>query len=111
MRARAIAFLVALALVPGAMEVVEFAVHLVVYGDVADADHDKHGGVPLGVEEHGCTGTMHLGACHGGQHPVLLAPMSVVAVMRSPESPGIMPTPELPQGLAASAPDLRPPIV
>lgn len=111
MRARAIAFLVALALVPGAMEVVELAVHFVIYGDVADADHDEHGGVPLGVEEHGCTGTMHLGACHSGQQPILLAPTSVVAVMRSPQLIGIMPTPESLQGLAASAPELRPPIV
>lgn len=110
MRARAIAFLVALALMPGAMELVELAVHFAAYGDVADSDHDEHGGVPLGVEEHGCTGTMHLGACHGGGH-IIFAPTILVAVLLSPQPPGIMPTPDSLHGLADSAPELRPPIV
>ncbi len=111
MRARAIAFLVALALMPGAMELVELGVHFAVYGDVADSAHDEHGGVPLGIEEHGCSGTMHLGACHGGQYTIVFAPMSLVAVLRSPQVLGIMPTPESLHGLSDSAPELRPPIV
>lgn len=110
MRARVVGLLLVLALVPGAMELVELAVHFALYGDVADQDHDEHGGVPLGVAEHGCTGTMHVGACHGGLHSVMSAPVALSVVVRSPERLRITPDPDSLHSLTASAPELRPPI-
>lgn len=66
MRARAfdlLAFCLALALMPGVLEVVENASHLLTQGHLAHAaehgDHHDSGG-----PEHGCTPSLHLCSCH-----------------------------------------------
>lgn len=62
-RSRICALFLAFAMVPGAAEMVESAVHLVTEGHVAhaapDGDDHEHAG-----PEHGCTPVFHLCGCH-----------------------------------------------
>ncbi len=64
-RTRICALLVALAMMPGAFEALENAVHLVTEGHFAHAEShgDRH--TPAGPE-HGCTPMFHSCACHSG---------------------------------------------
>lgn len=66
--ARLVALALAFLMVPGAVELVESAVHLVDEGHlphavVTTADGDEHAPTD---PEHGCTPSFHLCACHSG---------------------------------------------
>lgn len=50
-------------LVPGAGEVAENVIHLVLHGHSAHAEPDGDTHAPDGPE-HGCSGTLHLCSCH-----------------------------------------------
>jgi hypothetical protein len=106
---RLLALLLILGLAPGVTEVVEAVVHYAAYGDLADRPGDDHGGRPLGVGEHGCSGTFHLGDCHGGQAVSFAARIDAVSILAALYAP-IMPLPRSLHGLPAAAPELRPPI-
>jgi hypothetical protein len=77
------AFLLALALMPGAFEIPENTAHLVLEGHLAHASPDgdlqgsgdRHGPAD---SEHGCTPTLHLCGCHAS-----------LALVASPEPPAI----------------------
>ncbi|MGN6106015.1 MAG: hypothetical protein ACTHU0_12985 [Kofleriaceae bacterium] len=108
MRSRILALLLALSIVPSAMELVELVVHWAEHGDLAHAERDRHDTAPLGADEHGCSGTFHLCSCHTvNAVPPALAPVvnrtdcdgrstSTVALDRA--------------GEGAPAPPIRPPI-
>lgn len=72
---RLLAFVLAFALFPGATEIVENVSHLVSSGHTAhavdDSDHAPQG------DEHGCSGTTHVCACHGSI-PFLVSDEGVV---------------------------------
>lgn len=109
MKSRILALLLVLAIAPGLTELVELVVHYATYGDIADSADDPHESEPLGVAEHGCSGTFHIGACHGGQTAALsttnIAATSVRVMSRTSSS-----MPLLLHDRSASAPELRPPI-
>jgi hypothetical protein len=110
-KARWLTFLLVLAIAPGTMEVVETAVHYAKYGDLSDAADDVHGTSPLGVDEHGCSGTFHLCSCHCGQS--VRAPDQVATLTPSipPDvRPDILLGYSSLHGLLSPLPDLRPPI-
>jgi hypothetical protein len=94
------ALFLALALVPGAVEILESAVHLVREGHLAhaapDGDHHDPGG-----PEHGCTPISHLCGCHASLsfvHPksspriVLRASLFREAPAPVAEPPGFWPS-------------------
>lgn len=110
MTKRLLALLVVLAIVPGVSELVEAVAHFAMYGDLVDQPDDHHDGTPFGVGEHGCSGTFHLGDCHGGSAAAQVARPSVITVVAVVQTPPPMPLPDLLHGLPASAPELRPPI-
>ncbi len=51
-----------LTMVPAASELVETVIHLVQHGDVPHAG--AHAAETAGATEHGCTGVIHVCACH-----------------------------------------------
>lgn len=110
MKARWLAFFLVLVIAPGTMEVVERAVHFAKYGDIADADGDKHDAAPLGADEHGCNGTFHFCSCHGNpgvratERIATVLPFVPLAIPSGPPSVVSL------DGLRAPLPDLRPPI-
>ena len=108
MRARFLAFLLVLSIVPSSMELIEIAVHWIEHGDLAHADADGHGSSALGTDEHGCSGTFHLCGCHTAS---VLAP-SIAVDIRAFNSldPGGCFEPVTRDGLSATAPPIRPPI-
>lgn len=110
MSARLIALLLTLAMWPGLSELVELTVHAAEHGDVVHADDDEHGGVPLGEDEHGCSGTFHLCPCH---HPTPVVTTSAAVVVET--SPGsdlnAHLAPPFQVGMGMAAPPTRPPIV
>lgn len=107
---RVLALLLVLAVAPGMSELAELVVHYVRYGDVADHIGDRHEESPLGVDEHGCSGTFHLGQCHGGQAAEFAHPGISVTSVTIAETPPPMPLPRSLHGLSPPAPELRPPI-
>ncbi|MFT3700157.1 MAG: hypothetical protein QM831_43830 [Kofleriaceae bacterium] len=109
MTKRLLALLVVLAIAPGLSEIVEAVVHFATYGDLADQPGDHHG-TPFGEGEHGCSGTFHIGNCHGGQTAAQTTRLSVVTVIADIIPPPKMLPPRSLHGLPASAPELRPPI-
>lgn len=108
---RLLALLLVLAIAPGLTEVVEAVVHYAAYGDLADREGDPHGGErPLGVGEHGCSGTFHMGSCQGGQAANFVGRLAVVSTVAAPHAQPSMPPPLSLHGRPPAAPDLRPPI-
>ena len=87
-RSKICALLLALAMMPGAAEIVESAVHLVTEGHLAHAAPDGDHHEPTGPE-HGCTPVFHFCGCHTS--------MSFL-------SPQITPAVTLSASLAAEAP-------
>lgn len=57
-----IAGLLVYAMMPGALEITENAVHLLRHGDTAHADEQHAQDGPS--DEHGCSGTYHACTCH-----------------------------------------------
>ncbi len=64
-RSKICALVLALAMMPGAVELMENAAHLATEGHLAHAaaDGDRH---EPADPEHGCTSTFHLCGCHAG---------------------------------------------
>lgn len=110
MKSRWIALLIVLAIAPGMMEFVELAVHWAKYGDVADAAGDHHDVAPLGADEHGCSGTFHLGSCGGGHAARLTETTTIETTIVSP----VVHVPRVaasePYSTRSLAPPFRPPI-
>ena len=115
MRARVLAILLVVSMWPSAAESAELVVHWARFGDIADAQGDRHGSTPFGGDEdhgcteHGCTPMFHLCSCHNGA----MAPSDHVAIKTPVELPSVVPTaePMVREGCADAAPALRPPIV
>ena len=110
MKARWLALLLVLAIAPGTMEIVERAVHFAKYGDLADADGDKHGTSPLGADEHGCSGTFHFCGCHGSPGLRTTDRIATIVPFAPPSLPSGLPLVSSLHGLLPPMPDLRPPI-
>lgn len=106
---RLIALLVTVAMWPGLSELVELTVHAAEHGDVAHAGDDEHDGTPLGEDEHGCSGTFHLCACHHSPPAVASIAAGAVDVADTTEL-GAPLAPPCQVGLGTSAPPTRPPI-
>lgn len=111
-RARFLAFLLILSLLPVTSELIEAVSHYAEHGDLAHADShaasNEHDSPPLGEDEHGCAGTFHLCACHTA---VALAPSVTVPLTAFDQTRSVLaisPAGRIGQGLPA--PDLRPPI-
>jgi len=80
----ALALVLAYAIAPGAGELTENAVHLVMTGHTAHAA-DQDGHEPRG-DEHGCSGPFHVCPCHGTAAFVVdEAPIEVEATRPAPE--------------------------
>lgn len=107
---RLLALLLVLVIAPGLTEVVEVVVHYAAHGDLADRAGDDHDARPLGVGEHGCSGTFHLGSCGAGQAVAFVARLDAVSTLAMTHAPQIMPSPRSLHGLPPAAPELRPPI-
>jgi hypothetical protein len=105
-----LALLLVLAIAPGVSELAELVVHYAKYGDVADHVGDRHEESPLGVDEHGCSGTFHLGHCQGTQTAASAGPAIAVTTISIVQTPPPMPLPRSLHGLSPPAPELRPPI-
>lgn len=110
MRRPLLALLLVLAIAPGVSELAELVVHYAKFGDVADHAGDRHEESPLGVAEHGCSGTFHLGHCPGSQAAESADPMTAVVSISRVQTPPPMPLPRSLHGLSPPAPELRPPI-
>ena len=81
----ALALVLAYAMTPGAGELTENAVHLVMTGHTAHAAH-QDGHEPRG-DEHGCSGPFHVCSCHGTAAFVAeRTPIEVQAVRPASES-------------------------
>ena len=81
----ALALVLAYAIAPGAGELTENAVHLVMTGHTAHAA-DQDGHEPRG-DEHGCSGPFHVCPCHGTAAFVVDGvPIEVEAVRPASES-------------------------
>ena len=81
----ALALVLAYAITPGAGELIENAVHLVMTGHTAHAAH-QDGHEPQG-DEHGCSGPFHVCPCHGTAAFVAeRAPIEVQAMRPASES-------------------------
>jgi hypothetical protein len=104
-----LALLLVLAIAPGVSELAELVVHYAKYGDVADHTGDRHEESPLGVGEHGCSGTFHLGHCQSGQ-AASIGPAIAMTTTSIVQTPPPMPLPRSLHGLSPPAPELRPPI-
>jgi hypothetical protein len=102
--------LLVLAIAPGVMEMLELAVHWAKYGDVADAGDDQHKPTPLGDDEHGCSGTFHLGHCGSAQSAQVNPPIAIETTILRPEIQRPIPAAFEPQGRRSSVPPFRPPI-
>lgn len=93
-----IAVLLAYAMMPGALEMTENALHLLEHGDTAhaDADHVEDGE----ADEHGCSGTYHACTCHSSPHFVdsSVAP-SVTASIPSSRSAALVTSALLDSGI------------
>lgn len=108
-RSRILALLLVLAIIPSGMELVELAVHIVRYGDVAHADQHDKSTKPIGSDEHGCSGTFHLCSCH--QVVSATTPLATTVVcLRAPGESLAVIFPLDRTGEAAQAPPVRPPI-
>jgi hypothetical protein len=107
-RARIVALLIVLSIVPSSMELIEVAVHWIEHGDLAHGDQDGHDTSALGTDEHGCSGTFHLCGCHTAS---VLAP-SIATVVHGFDAidTRMCFTPVTRAGLGAMAPPIRPPI-
>jgi len=105
-RARILAIVLTLSILPSTMELIEAVVHWAEHGDSAHGE-DHHSSA-LGTDEHGCSGTFHLCACHTAS---AVAP-SVVVDLASygflDNEACIAPASHV--GLGATAPPIRPPI-
>ena len=106
-RARILALLLVLSIVPSTMELVEAVVHWAEHGDSAHGD--GHASSALGgTDEHGCSGTFHLCACHTAN---VLAPSVVLDLnVYSFLDYEACSAPASRVGLGATAPPIRPPI-
>lgn len=105
---RLIALLLVVALWPGAGELIEQTVHVVQYGDLPH--DDDHGATPLGQDEHGCSGTLHLCQCH--QPAPIITSGAVVSIARiDAKRPSVVLAPVVRAGVGMTAPPTRPPIV
>lgn len=92
------------------MELVELAVHVLRYGDVAHADAHDEDQSPLGADEHGCSGTFHLCSCHHGA--AATTPSTVVSLHTFDSSRLVAIFAPLDRtGEVSEAPPIRPPIV
>lgn len=108
-RSRILALLLVLAVIPSGMELVELAVHIAKYGDVAHADQHDKSKSPLGSDEHGCSGTFHICSCH--QVVTATTPLTAtVDCVRAPAQSLAIVFPLDRTGEAAQAPPVRPPI-
>lgn len=108
-RSRILALLLVLAVIPSGMELVELAVHIVRYGDVAHADKHDKSTKPIGSDEHGCSGTFHVCSCHQVVSATTPLATTVVCLRAPVESLAII-FPLDRTGEAAQAPPVRPPI-
>lgn len=107
---RLIALLLVVALWPGASELIEQTVHAVEHGDLAHDSGDEHDSTPLGQDEHGCSGTLHLCQCHQPA-PVITASGAVVVASVDAEQATVVLAPVARIGVGVTAPPTRPPIV
>lgn len=106
-RARILALLLVLSIVPSTMELVEAVVHWAEHGDSAHGEgHDSS--ALGGTDEHGCSGTFHICPCHTANvlAPSVVLDLNVYSFLdyeacSAPASRG---------GLGATAPPIRPPI-
>lgn len=105
---RLIALVMVLALWPGAGELIEQTVHFVEHGDLAHGD--DHPTTPLGQDEHGCSGTLHLCHCHQPA-PVITASAALVVASVDAEQATTVLAPVARVGMGMTAPPTRPPIV
>lgn len=105
-RARILAILLTLSILPSTMELVEAVVHWAQHGDSAHGD--DHDSTALGTDEHGCSGTFHLCACHTASvvAPSVVTDLSVYSFLEY--EAGVEPASHV--GLGATAPPIRPPI-
>jgi hypothetical protein len=105
-RARILALLLTLSIVPSTMELVEAVVHWAEHGDSAHGD--GHGSSALGTDEHGCSGTFHLCACHTASvvAPSVVLDLNVYSFLDHEAC--FEPASRV--GLGATAPPVRPPI-
>ncbi len=107
-RARFLAFLLILSLLPATTELIEAVVHYVEHGDLAHAEADEHGTTALGMSEHGCSGTFHLCSCHTA---IAVTPTIAGTLTPIDRADALAPLrPPSREGKGASAPDIRPPI-
>jgi len=109
---RVLALVLMLAMVPAISEILELAVHAVVFGDVAhhseteDADHEE---TPLGTDEHGCSPVMHLCGCHAPTPCIAESKISMPESRRTIER-ALMSSFRGADGIESPAPPTRPPI-
>ena len=103
-----VALVLVVALWPGAGELIEQTVHVVQYGDLPH--DDDHGATPLGQDEHGCSGTLHLCQCHQPA-PVITAGAAVAIARLDAKRPTVALEPVVRVGVGMTAPPTRPPIV
>lgn len=105
-RARILALLLMLSVVPSTMELVEAAVHWIEHGDSAHGD--GHDSSALGTDEHGCSGTFHLCHCHSANVIASSVIVNLNAYSFLDHEERFEPVSHV--GLGAMAPPIRPPI-
>lgn len=110
MLVRLIALVLTVAMWPGLSELVELTMHAAEHGDLAHADDDEHEGTPLGEDEHGCSGTFHLCACHHSP-PAVSSIAAVTTDLADTMELGALLAPPFQVGTGVAAPPTRPPIV
>ncbi len=105
-RARILALLLVLSIVPSTMELVEAVVHWAEHGDSAHGE--GHDSSALGTDEHGCSGTFHLCPCHTANvmTPSVVVDVSVYSFLDHQACF----EPAYRVGLGATAPPIRPPL-
>ena len=106
-RARILALLLTLSIVPSTMELVEAVVHWVEHGDSAHGDGHETSAFG-GTDEHGCSGTFHLCPCHTANVLASAVVLDLNVYSFLDFEACVAPASRIGQG--ATAPPIRPPI-